>query len=701
MCCGYSSLPSKQGDSDFLEPPIEILRRDLDTESSFGDFEIIRELGRGGMGSVFLAQQQGLDRPVALKVFVEGLLTSDRQLERFHREARSVARLDHLGIVSVHASGSEGATHWFAMDFIAGHDLAREIELQLADIGPANDASRPFLPRPGEPSHPLAVARVGLQVAEALQFAHERGLVHRDVKPQNILLRKDGVALIADFGIARDEELGTLTRSGEIQGTPFYMSPEQARVTDEVIDHRTDVYSLGVVLYELASLCRPHAGSTHVEVLEALRSADPRPLRALDSRLPRDLEVICTRSLCKDPRNRYGTAGALADDLRRFLAKEPIAARPLSLFERCGRFLERRGGRVAAVAVTVVATLLAWYFTDRAATSALRAQLTVTGVVEPERVGLQRLDPITGGVSETQWFGRGPIRSRSVEAGYVRVVVGAPGALGRQFTRDLRAGEHVELRLPVGGASTSLDGMVRIEGGVVSTRDPGRGALTVALNYTDTPVDAFFLDSCEVSNVEYRLFLEETGTLPPDHWPDLIWPNDENLPVVGVSWFEARSFAEWAGKRLPSFAEWSWAARGPENRVYPWADPVVGELRGNVARPWNGTRTRVADYRQSAASVTSHPDARTSSGLWHMLGNVREWTETVAAMPKGEPQLLTLETRAFVPSPSARLVAGHAWRPALASGSHDDLTLPYVEFGRDRVRANLLTGFRCAVGVVP
>ncbi|MEM7516702.1 MAG: serine/threonine-protein kinase, partial [Planctomycetota bacterium] len=286
---------------DFLEPPEYLISQEPTEKTRFDDFEIVRELGRGGMGTVFLARQNALDRYVALKVFVEGFLTSSSQVERFHREASSVARLSHTGIVPVYASGSDGPTHWYAMEYIAGHDLSQEIARLKEGGSSSAKEGRGFLFAPGEPEHPRAIAKVVAKVAQALQYAHEHGLVHRDVKPQNILLREDGTALLTDFGIARDERFGSLTRSGELQGTPHYMSPEQARVTEATVDHRTDVYSLGVVLYELATLQRPHEGATHAALLADLREREAQPIQRLNPGFPRDLATICEKALRKEP----------------------------------------------------------------------------------------------------------------------------------------------------------------------------------------------------------------------------------------------------------------------------------------------------------------------------------------------------------------------------------------------------------------
>ena len=342
------------GESQFLEPPA--LSRSGLEKLVLGDFELVRELGRGGMGVVYLARQKGLEREVAVKVLVESLATTATAVARFHREARAAARLRHPGIVQVIADGQSENTHWFAMEYVPGHDLGRELQLQRT--GQLLAGRGAFLPPLGTPNHLPTVARVCADVADALHYAHLNGLVHRDIKPHNILVQSDGRVQIADFGLVRDELLGSLTITGEIAGTLHYMSPEQARIKKTPIDHRTDVYSLGVVLYELATLQRPFEGATSAEVLGKIQRDEPRSMRRINRRVPRDLETICGKAMAKDPRARYADAKALADDLRRFLAHEAIVATPpapisgVNCAARCSQ--TRRAAAAMAGALTPV-----------------------------------------------------------------------------------------------------------------------------------------------------------------------------------------------------------------------------------------------------------------------------------------------------------------------------------------------------------
>jgi serine/threonine protein kinase len=286
-----------------------------------GDFRILREVGRGGMGVVYEAEQLSLRRRVALKVLRLAGPADEEAQGRFRREAETVAGLHHTNIVPVFAVGREQGVHYYAMQFIDGRSLADVLRQS-----------------PG-PLDPREVARWGLQAAEALEHAHQRGVVHRDVKPGNLLLDADGRLWLTDFGLARRADEAVLTLSGALLGTPRYMSPEQAAATKQPVDHRTDVYSLGATLYELATGRPVCDGDTPQQVLQQILTAEPVPPRRVRRDLPRDLETVLLSCLAKEPARRYATARALAEDLRAFLDDRAVKARRPSLAERAGRWL--------------------------------------------------------------------------------------------------------------------------------------------------------------------------------------------------------------------------------------------------------------------------------------------------------------------------------------------------------------------------
>ncbi len=336
------------------------------------DYRVVREIGRGGMGVVYEAHQESLDRRVALKVLDARWTALPQTIARFRREAGTVGRLRHPGIVEVHGVGRDGDVHWFAMELVEGRSLDAVVR-EFADRVPSTLRGADLLgiaPRsadgrtPGSsvPDQrllsapwPTAVARIVGEVAQALGYAHSQGVLHRDVKPSNVLLRTDGRALLVDFGLAREEALPAMTASGEFAGTPQYLAPEQ--VEGRSADQRSDVFSLGATLYELLTLRRAFSGTTEAEVLDAVRSRDPLDPRRIDPALPPDLVAVTMRALEKEPARRYPDVLSFAADLEAFADGRPVQARPISTFERIRRQARRHPARAAAVGAIALLVL--------------------------------------------------------------------------------------------------------------------------------------------------------------------------------------------------------------------------------------------------------------------------------------------------------------------------------------------------------
>ncbi len=324
-CLLETGLGPIESEREVTADPSTPLRTSLASPSmlmDFGDYELLEQIGRGGQGVVFRARQKSLNRTVALKVISLGQWASEAHVKRFRREAEAAARLEHPCIVPIYEVGERDGSCYFSMKFVEGGQLDEVIRR--------------------EPMPPRRAAELIAKVARTVHYAHEHGILHRDIKPGNILLDAKGEPHLTDFGLARlVESESTVTRTLEVLGTPSYMAPEQAEGENEAVSSATDVYGIGAVLYQLLTGQPPFAGGTTYETIKLLLDTEPRPPRLLNPKIDRDLSTICLKCLEKDPQRRYSSALALAEDSERWLKHEPIQARHTGIFARGQKWVLR------------------------------------------------------------------------------------------------------------------------------------------------------------------------------------------------------------------------------------------------------------------------------------------------------------------------------------------------------------------------
>jgi serine/threonine protein kinase/outer membrane protein assembly factor BamB len=550
-------------------------RKPAETPALLGDFRILREVGRGGMGVVYEAEQISLKRRVALKVLRLGVVADEVAMQRFQREAETVATLHHTNIVPIFAIGAEGDVRYYAMQFIEGQDLAG-----LAQA--ARERTRTLEARD--------IGHWGLQAAEALAHAHQRGVIHRDIKPSNLILDQDGRIWLTDFGLARRLDDVTLSVAGVLLGTPRYMSPEQAGATAQPVDHRTDIYSLGATLYELAAGRPIFEAATPHEVLASILRDEPRPPRQFNPQLPRDLETIILKCLAKERARRYADARALAEDLRAFVDGRPIQARRPSLPERAARWARkhRRSTVVAAVSAGVSLALvlggwLGWRFHQQSRLGQLT--LTTSGpnlqaeVLNEE--GRTVLGPLNVPTSEPVALPSGPYRLR----------LSSSGLLSQTWPLDISRGQtlHQEVRLNPHWLwpPLSLDGREYPET-EIARLDSHADFLVLThqtVDRTGSRIERRLrrLDGATGQPVWAGDFIFDASTLPPDRdlreWKELLapsavlpWPqvsrlmqpaSDLNGDGVGdLVWFSRSSPSLLAISGADGRVLWSFRGRG-------------------------------------------------------------------------------------------------------------------------------------------
>jgi serine/threonine-protein kinase len=522
-------------------------------EKTVGKVRIEKLLARGGMAEVYLGTHLTLDRPVAIKLLHSHIEEDPALLERFHREARVVAGLRHPNVVQVHDFDTTADGHpYIVMEYLKGPTLATYLRglHQRGDLIP-----------------PHQIARLLKALTAALDYAHEQGVIHRDIKPGNIMLHKksgeislespltnDVEAILTDFGLVRIAHSATQTASGTVSGTPAYMSPEQAR--GDPTDHRTDIYSLGVVLYEMLAGRVPFEADSTLTVLFMHIHSPPPPIKGISP----DVQAVMDRALSKNPDQRYKTSRDMAVDFYRAIgmnseAQTILHANVLTAEASKASILPRprKSRRWIGAGVFSLMGLLALGAGAWALSAGLPQRSAPTSTVAPSTSTTGIPFPITAELPQGD--------------GMVEVTSGA-------YELGLAPGDEYHI-----------------------------SPITVQLN-------AFWIDKYQTTNAQYAQFVADTGAASPE-----IWPGEPNHPVRGVTWDQALAYCTWKDKRLPSEAEWEAAGRGPgpEPQLYPWGNDASAEGQALVLPDETTYEVGTQSFNQSPV------------GVFDMVGNIWEW----------------------------------------------------------------------------
>ncbi len=603
---------------------ISVPARDQFIDSILDDkYRIEEKIGEGGMGKVYRATHIHMDNTVAIKILHAHMASDATALERFRREARAAAHIRHPNAVAVTDFGvaKDSGIAYLVMEFLEGVELRAKIkEQKQLDY---------------EESYHIVQ-----QTCLALQAAHSKGIIHRDLKPDNIWLlsSEQGMARVKvlDFGIAKlksSSDSGTLTQQGMIVGTPFYMSPEQCK--GEELDARSDIYSMGIILYEMLTGQVPFQAATPVGIVLKHANEPPRPPSELREGIPASVQEVILRALKKLPAERQGSAIELAQEFE------------IALYQ-AGIELKMLGTRTpqSSFAVTNLSLPQATNQNRQAATDAGRPAGGYARSVEsvPADRTIPSISPQAPSTPDLfrQSMGAPSISSqmRSLLAGeaqdegqsrrkliYILLAVVLTVVLAVTVIWLTTGGESAAPEPPPeatpgtpGKPSVVVpEGMVLVPGGKFTMGFDGSDEPSEKPEHVET-MNPFFIDKTEVTVGDYYKFMRAKNHAAPEGWSES-WksgkfqPGEERLPVTGVSFFDASEYAEWAGKRLPTEKEWEYAARGTDKRLYPW---------GNDFDP---TRANLTDSQKNApVAVGSYGAGQSPFAVLDMAGNVAEWT---------------------------------------------------------------------------
>ncbi|MDH4240133.1 MAG: protein kinase [Phycisphaerae bacterium] len=669
----------------------------LEPNVQIGDFRIEKRLGSGGMGTVYQAVQISLNRRVALKVLPAGLGMSRSAVKRFHREAQAAAKLHHTNIVAIYAEGQENETCYYTMEMIEGQSLDKiisdlrvlltnkvESETSIATEGSVSGEQTEMketekagtkisialsLTGSGQ-RHFDAIAGLIADVADALDYAHNKGIIHRDVKPSNLMLGSDGRLSLMDFGVARMLEDESLTITGSFMGTPHYMSPEQITDARGKPDHRTDIYSLGVTLYELLTLRVPFVGENREQIITQIISKEPRRPRQFDDRIPVDLDTICCKAIEKEANRRYQTAGEFAEDLRRYINRYTIRAKRSGPLDKIIKFVRRHKLPVAMAAGITLAVTIAGLSTWKYLTSRWAQERVVPEIRRLVDQGkyfdafelarrserFARGAPSLAGLwpefSDTMSIDTTPSGARIYIKRY-----SSPGEkwmrLGKSPTGQIRLARGlyrwkltkagyatVEVRRPTSNRPVNFQlyrkdevpsGMVRVSGGRFNLSLSG-------MSHHEIGLDDYFIDRYEVTNKQFKGFLDSGG-----YRDEKYWKHEFLKDGVVLSWSEAmHEFVDQGGQAGPS--SWNNGNYPVGQEHYPvggvsWYEAAAyAEFAGKqlptiyhwnragiIGGRYSGTILLHSNFDQKSPASVGDYQGVGSYGTYDMAGNLREW----------------------------------------------------------------------------
>ncbi len=597
-----------------------------------GKYRVENALGTGGMGAVYRARRLLIGDDVAVKI-LHPHREDPAAAERFQREAQAAARLKHPNVIAVYDFGvSSDGLEYLVMELASGQSL------------------RQLISRHG----PLAPETAGIvleQACDALDAAHRQGVLHRDIKPDNILVEVDDShwrVKLLDFGIAKLRNPGhssaTLTQAGAVMGTPQYMSPEQC--LGEELDGRSDIYSLAIVLYEMLAGVAPFEASVPTAVVVKQVSEPPPPLCGRVASIDRNVEAVVERALAKRRDDRFQTAREFAAEFRAALASRSSVPGPAS-----GPVVIRQSGSLIPPASI---DTLSGIGVSTPATVQFDLGAVHTGRRPPTRSGKQ------------VWLLATLAAVVLVSLVVIGVLLMKPGETNAPQAAPAPDGTNASAPPPP-------PGMVYVPAGAFTMgSDTGTDFERPS---REVSVAAFFIDETEVTCEQYQRFVDATGRLAPEGWPGGRYSAGTGLkPVTNVTWYDAFEYARWAGKRLPTEAEWEYAARGTDKRAYPWG------------HEWSATAANVNS--KGMREVGLYPEGRSAFGLLDMAGNAWEWTADDFALYSGAPLPDSIE-------PGWKTIRGGCWE-SLPEDVRTTYRTGYPPMGRHDFGN---TSFRCVADV--